>query len=106
MRKYIDIITESLIDEDCVEHEKIRKGTWTEWSARDGIYVVIPGSNTVYVGFCEQPEAEEYAERVGNGARAIRWGRYKELTDEQAEADPEIRNNRIKYGFYVEPRSE
>ncbi len=105
-----EVIDEELIDEECVEHDKIYKGTWTEWQDRDGIYVVAPGSNSIYVGFCRQDEAEAYAENLNAknnlNWHAIRHGRYKDMTDEVAMNDPEIRRKRIMYGFWVEPLNE
>ncbi len=107
MRKLIQLINENNeIEEDCVEHDQVWRSTWTEWQNRDGIYLVLPASNSVYVGFCRQEEAEDYAETLDGDWRVVRHGRYADMTDDEAEVDPEIRHNRIKYGFYVKPMSE
>lgn len=101
MRKFIDIVAE-----DCTQESKIRKGTWTEWQDRDGIYVIRPSSNSVYVGFCDQTEAEIFAKELGEPWKVLRHGRYKTMTDEEAMQDPELRHRRIMYGFHVDPLSE
>lgn len=108
LKKLAGIITEETesvnpVSEDCDEHDAIRKSTWTEWQQRDGIYLVHPGSNSVYVGFCDQPEAEKYANDLGGKWKVFRHGRYKTMTDDETKNDPEIRKNRMRWGFYVEP---
>jgi hypothetical protein len=100
MREIIDIVEQSMTPND-----KIVKGTWTEWQDRNGIYVVGAGTNSVYAGFCSQEEAQAMVEKLGSGMwRVLRWGIYKDLNDEQAMADEQIRRERIRYGFYVPPR--
>lgn len=101
MRQFITIV-ESL-EEDCVEHDRIKKGTYTEWRDLDGIFVVHPASNSEYGNFCEQEEAEEYAESLGGKWHVVRRGKLKTMSDEEAKQDYEIRHQRIKWGFYVEP---
>lgn len=102
MRNFINMV-ENFIEEECVDHDKVWKSTWTEWQDRDGIYLTLPGSNSVWVGFCNQKEAEDFAATLDGDWKVIRWGRYKDMSDEDAMVDPEVRYQRIKYGFWVEP---
>lgn len=108
MRNLINIINESArpVDEDCVEQGKVWKSSWTTWRDRDGIYLLRPGSNSCWVGFCDEKEAREFAETLEGDWRVHRNGRYRELTDDEVKADPEIRMQRIKYGMWVEPLTE
>lgn len=87
--------------EDCATKGKIVKGSWTEWKDRDGIYLVMPGSNSCYAGFCTQEEAAEYAADIGGNWKIIRHGLWKTMSDEEAMTDPDIRHKRIMLGFWV-----
>lgn len=83
---------------------RIWKSTWTEWRDRDGIYVIYPGSNSVYVGFSHQAEAEAFAHDMGKPWEVYRNGLYRNNHDDDALLkNYEIRHNRIKYGMTVEP---
>lgn len=84
--------------------EHIKKSIWTDWQDRDGIYLALPGSNSVYVGFADQNEAERFAATLESDQwRVRRWGVYKTMSDEEARRDPEVRRKRILYGFGVQP---
>ena len=82
---------------------KITKSTWTEWQDRDGIYLLLPGSNSVYVGFANEQEASDFAATLTGAWRVHRHGIYREMTDAEAASSPEIRSLRIRYGFHVDP---
>ena len=97
MRKFIDIVAED------VAQEGIIKSTWTQFQDRDGIYLTHPGSNSIYAGFADQTEAEVLAKQLGAPWRVLRWGRYKEMTDEEAMRDYDIRRQRQMLGFKVDP---
>lgn len=102
MRKLIDLVTPKLY-EDCLTKGEIKKGTWTYWQDRDGIYVVLPGSNSCFAGFCSQEEALHFAAEQGPNWQVVRWGKYKTLSDAEALADYDIRRDRMRHGFWVGP---
>lgn len=91
-------------DTDAYGHNRIWKSTWTEWRDRDGIYVQHQGSNSVYVGFSHQAEAEAFAHDMGKPWKVYRNGLYRNSHDDDALLkNYEIRHNRINYGMTVPP---
>jgi hypothetical protein len=83
---------------------RIWKSTWTEWQDRNGIFLNHQGSNSVYVGFSSQEEAEQYAADLGPPWKVIRNGRYKtEHNDYELLFDPEIRRQRMLYNMTNPP---
>ncbi len=81
-------------------------GVWTYWQNHDGIYLVMPGSNSVYAGFETEPEAEAFRKTLVGDWKVLRHGVYKTITDEEAMQREPIRWNRVRHGWHVSPRSE
>lgn len=101
MRKWMN-----LVNEDCLTKGEIKKGTWTYWQDRDGIYVTLPGSNSCFAGFCSQDEALHFAAEQGPKWKVVRWGKFKTMSDAEALADYDVRRDRMRHGFYVGPLAE
>lgn len=72
---------EEKLDEDCVEHDAVFKSDWTTWQDRDGIYLRLPGSNSVWVGFCSQKEADDFSKTLNGNWKVYRNGAYKNISD-------------------------
>ena len=101
MRKWMN-----LVNEDCLTKGEIKKGTWTYWQDRDGIFVCLPGSNSCFAGFCSQDEALHFAAEQGPEWQVVRWGKFKTMSDAEALADYDVRRDRMRHGFYVGPLAE
>lgn len=73
----------------------MRQSTYMAEQDRDGIMICIPGSNTVYVDFDTQADAELFNdEELGGKGRVVRNGRAKDMSDEDMEMDYDMRRMR------------
>lgn len=82
----------------------MRKSTWTAEQDRDGIMILIAGSNTCYINFNSQEEAEAFnRDELGGKGRIKRNGRYADKTDDEVQQDYDLRRLRINAGLSVWP---
>lgn len=84
-----------------VNGNKVVKGDWTFWRDFDGIYLLMPGSNSCWAGFTTNKEAEMFAETLDGTWTVHRNGIFKNLSDIDAHSDTVVIFQRLLFGFTV-----